>query len=122
MNTLKLIREVKPDIVNVSKFFGRPGTAAVEMQEAFVEPAEIKRRSAQAAKLVKQVSLKINQRWIGWSGDVLVDEKGKVPGSWIGRNFAYKPVALKSPAELLGKRLQLKVMEAFSNHLVGIAE
>jgi threonylcarbamoyladenosine tRNA methylthiotransferase CDKAL1 len=121
-NTLKLIGEVKPDIVNVSKFFARPRTAAAEMHDAVVEPTEIKRRSTEAAKLVKRISLERNQRWVGWSGEVLVDEKGKVPGSWIGRNFAYKPVTLKSSASLLGKTLQVKVVKAFSTHLAGTAE
>jgi len=118
-NTLKLIREVKPDIVNVSKFFVRPGTAAAEMQDAFVQPVEIKRRSAEAAKLAKQVSLERNRRWVGWSGKVLVDERGKVPDSWIGRNFAYKPVTVKSSANLLGETLQVKVVKAFSTYLEG---
>jgi threonylcarbamoyladenosine tRNA methylthiotransferase CDKAL1 len=121
-NTLKLISEVKPDIVNVSKFFARPGTAVAELHDTFVEPAEIKRRSSETAKLVKQVSLERNQRWIGWSGEVLVDEKGKVPGSWIGRNFAYKPVTLKSSADLLGKTLRVKVVKAFSTYLEGTFE
>jgi threonylcarbamoyladenosine tRNA methylthiotransferase CDKAL1 len=121
-NTLELIGEVKPDIVNVSKFFARPGTAAAEMRDAVVEPTEIKRRSTEAAKLVKQVSLERNQRWVGWSGEVIVDEKGKVAGSWIGRNFAYKPVTLKSSADLLGKPLQVKVVKAFSTYLVGRVE
>jgi tRNA A37 methylthiotransferase MiaB len=84
-----------------------------------VEPAEIKRRSTEAAKLVKQVSLEHNQRWVGWSGEVLVDEKGKVAGSWVARNFVYKPVAVKSSAELLGETLQVKVEKAFSTHLEG---
>jgi threonylcarbamoyladenosine tRNA methylthiotransferase CDKAL1 len=118
-NTLKLIREVKPDIVNVSKFFARPRTAAAEMREAVVEPAEIKRRSTEAAKLAKRTSLERNQRWIGWTGEVLVDEKGKVPGSWIGRNFAYKPVTVKSSADMLGKTLQVKVVKGFSTYLAG---
>jgi len=121
-NTLKLISEVKPDIVNVSKFFARPGTAAAEIRDGVVEPAEIKRRSSEAAKLVKRVSLERNQRWVGWSGDVLVDEKGKVAGSWIGRNFAYKPVTLKSSADLLGETLQVTVVKAFSTYLAGTAE
>jgi threonylcarbamoyladenosine tRNA methylthiotransferase CDKAL1 len=121
-NTLKLVCDVKPDVVNVSKFFARPSTAAAEMQEALVEPVEIKRRSAEAAKMVKQVSLERNQRWIGWSGEVLVDEKGKVSGSWIGRNFAYKPVAVKSSSDLLGETLRVKVVKAFSTHLVGTVE
>jgi len=115
-NTLKLIGEVKPDIVNVSKFFARPGTAAAEMHDT-VEPAEIKRRSAEAAKLSKQISLEKNKRWVGWTGKVLIDEKGKLPGSWTGRNFAYKPVTVKSSAKLLGKTLQVKVLKAFSTHL-----
>jgi threonylcarbamoyladenosine tRNA methylthiotransferase CDKAL1 len=121
-NTLKLIGEVKPDIVNVSKFFARPKTAAAEMHDAFVEPGEIKRRSTETAKLVKQVSAERNQRWLGWSGEVLVDEKGKVPGSWVGRNFAYKPVAVKSSADLLGETLRVKVVKAFSTHLAGTVE
>ena len=118
-NTLKLIDEVKPDIVNVSKFFARPRTAAAAMQDEFVELAEIKRRSTEAAKLVKRISLERNQRWVGWTGEVLIDEKGKVSGSWIGRNFAYKPVAIKSSENLLGKTLQVKVVKAFSTHLLG---
>jgi threonylcarbamoyladenosine tRNA methylthiotransferase CDKAL1 len=121
-NTLKLIGEVKPDIVNVSKFFARPGTAAAEMRDGVVEPVEIKRRSSEATKLVKQVSLERNRRWVGWSGEVLVDEKGKVPGSWIGRNFVYKPVTLKSSENLLGKTLHVKVVDAFSTYLAGKVE
>ncbi len=121
-NTIKLIGEVKPDIVNVSKFFARPGTVATEMRDGVVEPAEIKRRSSEAAKLVRKVSLERNRHWVGWRGEVLVDERGKVPGSWIGRNFAYKPVTLKSSESLLGKTLHVKVVKAFSTYLAGKAE
>jgi MiaB/RimO family radical SAM methylthiotransferase len=120
-NTLKLISKVKPDVVNVSKFFARPGTAAAEMRDV-VEPTEIKRRSSEAAKLAKQVALERNKRWVGWTGDVLVDERGKLAGSWIGRNFAYKPVTLKNPANLLGKTLHVTVVKAFSTYLAGKAE
>jgi threonylcarbamoyladenosine tRNA methylthiotransferase CDKAL1 len=121
-NTLELMGEVKPDIVNVSKFFARPRTAAAAMRDEFVELTEIKRRSTEAAKLVKRISLERNQRWVGWAGEVLVDEKGKVPGSWIGRNFAYKPVVVKISENLLGKTLQVKVVKAFSTYLAGTVE
>lgn len=121
-NTLKLIRDLQPDIVNVSKFFARPKTPAWEMCGEAVEKLEIKRRSTEAAKLAKQVSMEQNQRWVGWSGEILIDEKGKVAGSWVGRNFAYKPVAVKSTEELLGKTLRVKVVNAFSTHLAGKIE
>jgi threonylcarbamoyladenosine tRNA methylthiotransferase CDKAL1 len=116
--TLALLSEVKPDVVNVSKFFARPRTVAAEMTDV-VEPAEIKRRSAEMSQLAKLVALEGNQRWIGWTGKILVDEKGKVPGSWIGRNFAYKPIAVRSSRDLFGKNIRVKVVKAFATHLLG---
>jgi tRNA A37 methylthiotransferase MiaB len=118
-NTLKLLEEVKPDVTNVSKFFSRPKTKAAEIKEDLVELGEIKRRSTVAAQLAKQVSFERNQRWVGWVGEVLVDEKGKVEGSWVGRNFAYKPVVIKSNDNLLGKTVTVKVVEASTTYLKG---
>ncbi|HVP92838.1 MAG TPA: tRNA (N(6)-L-threonylcarbamoyladenosine(37)-C(2))-methylthiotransferase [Acidobacteriota bacterium] len=115
--TLRLIEEVEPDVVNVSKFFARPRTTAINMQGDFVPFEEIKSRSTDAAKIAREVAFKRNQRWLGWTGEALVDEVGKVSGSWIGRNFAYKPIAVRSNNDLLGKVLQVKVVGAFSTHL-----
>ena len=118
-NTLKLLKDVKPDVINVSKFFARPKTIAAKMHDGLVDREEIKRRSTVAAELVKRISLERNQRWVGWVGEMLVDEKGKVEGSWVGRNFAYKPVAVKSSDNLLGKTLRVKVLEASATYLKG---
>jgi MiaB-like tRNA modifying enzyme len=119
--TLRLIEGVQPDIVNVSKFFARPRTTAAEMREDFVHSQEIKRRSGLTAKLARKVAFERNQRWVGWTGDVLVDEVGKVPGSWIGRNFAYKPIVLKisGSGDLIGKTFHVKVVKAFTTYLEG---
>jgi threonylcarbamoyladenosine tRNA methylthiotransferase CDKAL1 len=119
--TLRLIEKTQPDIVNVSKFFARPQTTAAEMQEDSVPSKEIKRRSGLAAKLAKEVAFKRNQRWIGWAGEVFVDEVGKVLGSWVGRNFAYKPVVLKNvdSSELIGRTLHVKIVKAFTTYLEG---
>jgi tRNA A37 methylthiotransferase MiaB len=51
---------------------------------------------------------------------VLVDEKGKVEGSWVGRNFAYKPIVIKSSDNLLGKTVRVKVVEASITYLNGV--
>ena len=117
--TLQLIGEVKPDIVNVSKFFARPRTAAAEMQETFVPFQEIKRRSGILAKLAKEVAFERNQRWVGWTDEIFVDEVGKVSGSWVGRNFVYKPIVVKSDDNLLSKVLNVKVVRALSTYLEG---
>jgi MiaB-like tRNA modifying enzyme len=117
--TLWLIGEIKPDVMNVSKFFARPRTAAAYMLKDFVPLQEIKSRSADAARLARKVAFERNERWLGWAGEALIDEVGKVSGSWVGRNFAYKPIAIKSDNDVSGKVLQVKVVRAFSTHLEG---
>jgi MiaB-like tRNA modifying enzyme len=115
--TLHLVGEVRPDVVNISKFFPRPRTLAAGMTADFVPLREIKRRSSEATRFSRKIALERNQRWIGWAGDILVDEAGRIPCSWIGRNFAYKPVVVKSPLCLLGKTLHATVVKAFWTHL-----
>ncbi len=119
--SLHLIEEVQPDIVNISKFFARPKTTAAEMKKEFICSSEIKRRSSLAAEVAKKVAFERNQRWIGWTGEVFVDEVGKIPGSWIGRNFAYKPVVVKSvrSENLIGRTFQVKIVKAFRTYLMG---
>jgi threonylcarbamoyladenosine tRNA methylthiotransferase CDKAL1 len=117
--TLRLIEEVEPDVVNVSKFFPRPGTPAANMRKDFVPLVEIKRRSTRAGALARRVAFERNGRWVGWSGEVLFDEVGKVSGSWVGRNFVYKPVVVKSAERLLGKIRCVKVVRAFPTYLEG---
>ncbi|MEM3873766.1 MAG: tRNA (N(6)-L-threonylcarbamoyladenosine(37)-C(2))-methylthiotransferase [Candidatus Bathyarchaeia archaeon] len=117
--TMQLIEDVKPDIVNVSKFFARPRTQAAAMQDAVSFP-EIKRRSATLSNLASKIALEKNREWVGWEGEILIDEAGKVSGSWIGRNFAYKPIVVKSEENLLGKVMHVKIYDALPTHLEGI--
>ncbi|MCL1977812.1 MAG: tRNA (N(6)-L-threonylcarbamoyladenosine(37)-C(2))-methylthiotransferase [Candidatus Bathyarchaeota archaeon] len=118
-NTLQLLKEIKPDVTNVSKFFARPKTLAAEIKEDKVPPEEIKQRSTIAATLVKQLSFEKNKQWKNWSGEILIDEPGKMKGSWVGRNFAYKPIVIKSTQNLLGKTLQVQVIKATETYLIG---
>jgi len=119
VRSLKLVETIQPDIVNVSKFFARPRTAAAAMEREFVPLLEIKRRSALAAALAKKVSFERNQNWVRWKGQVLFDEVGKVSGSWVGRNCAYKPIVVKSADDLLGKVFKVKVLKPFPTYLQG---
>ncbi len=116
-NTLKLLREIEPDVTNVSKFFARPKTAAWDIREGLVDKEEIKRRSTVAAELAKQITAKRNLCWVGWSGEALFDEQGKVVDSWVGRNFAYKPIVVKCSESLLGKTFKVEVTEAARTYL-----
>jgi len=115
-NTMHIVEKVKPDIVNVSKFFPRPNTSAAKLGPK-IPSGEIKRRSKNMSVLVKQVALKKNETWINWKGHILIDEKGKNLGSWIGRNFAYKPIVVKSDESLMGRFVNVHVMKAYQTYL-----
>jgi threonylcarbamoyladenosine tRNA methylthiotransferase CDKAL1 len=117
--TFRLIDEVRPDVVNVSKFYARPRTAAAGMRDVYVPSSEVKRRSMKAGAVARKVVLEKNERWVGWRGWVLVDEVGKIAGSWAGRNFAYRPIVVKSAQELLGKTLNVEVVRSFPIFLEG---
>ncbi len=116
--TIHLIEKVKPDIVNVSKFFPRPRTSAEKLKPK-IPPRKIKERSKKMARLVGGIALKKNEAWINWKGQVLIDEKGKKLRSWIGRNFAYKPIVVQSRESLLGRIVNVNVVKAFQTYLKG---
>ncbi|MEM2913040.1 MAG: radical SAM protein, partial [Candidatus Bathyarchaeia archaeon] len=112
--TLRLIEEIKPDIVNISKFFPRPNTPAERMRQ--VDAKEILFRSRMITEITNKISFERNARWLGWEGEILIDEKGR-GSSWIGRNFAYKPIVVKSENNLLGKIINVKIVETRKNYL-----
>jgi MiaB-like tRNA modifying enzyme len=114
--TLKLIKKVRPSVVNISKFGARPGTEAKKMKQ--LDAKKINERSFLLSKIVKEISLKENEKWIGWKGEVLVDEVGK-RNSFVGRNFAYKPIVLKAEEKILGNFVEVEVKDARENFLVG---
>jgi len=116
--TLQLIEDVKPDIVNISKFFARPRTPAASMRDSVPFP-EIKRRSALLNSLASKIASERNREWCGWEGEVLIDEVGKIANSWIGRNFAYKPIVVKNEKNMLGRVVNVKIYETYATHLVG---
>ncbi|MBX5320425.1 tRNA (N(6)-L-threonylcarbamoyladenosine(37)-C(2))-methylthiotransferase [Candidatus Bathyarchaeota archaeon A05DMB-3] len=116
--TLQLMEDVKPDIVNISKFFARPGTPAAKMENT-IPYSEIKERSTALSHLAAKIALEKNLEWSNWEGEILIDEYGKVSGSWIGRNFSYKPIAVKSNENLLGKVVHVRISNVFPTYLEG---
>ncbi|MBI5061248.1 MAG: tRNA (N(6)-L-threonylcarbamoyladenosine(37)-C(2))-methylthiotransferase [Candidatus Aenigmarchaeota archaeon] len=105
--TYELIKDIKPDFVNVSKFGARPGTAAEKMTP--VSADVIKNRSKVLSELVDSIAIEKNRQWKGWSGPVLIDEYNPEKKSWIGRNFAYKPVVLQEKC-MLGQLACVKII------------
>ena len=112
--TIELLKETTPDVVNISRYSRRPGTVAAEMPQ--IDVIEVKRRSKQATELINKISLENNKKWVGWKGDVLFDEN--LDGQIKGRNFAYKPIFINEVAEI-GQICTVKVVDATIHSLIG---
>lgn len=112
-DSLHLVQDAKIDVVNIARFSPRPNTLASKMEQL---PGNIKKdRSNAMTDLFRSVALKQNQKWIGWEGNVIIEEGGK-DGTWVGRNFAYKPIILKGKFNL-GDEVSVKVNDATPYHL-----
>ena len=104
--TLELIEKLKPAVLNISRFVPREGTEAAIMKQ--IPSWIIKERSRKLTKLFDQIAFNQNKKWIGWEGNILIDEIGKYR-TFIGRNFAYKPIIVKE--KRLGSMVNAKIKE-----------
>lgn len=108
-DTLTMIQELNIDVVNISAFVSRAGTAASRMTN-HIPGAEKKNRTRQLHCLFKQQSYARNKQWIGWSGEIIIDERGK-NNTFVGRNYAYKPVAVEGQFTL-GEKVTVTITDA----------
>ncbi len=115
--TLALVKKAKPDFVNVSQFGPRPGTPAEKMEQ--VSGQAKKERSKRLSGFLKRIYLENNKKWIDWEGKVLVTERSKT--GFLARNFAYKPVQIKSDKDIMGETVNVKITRASSSALFGEA-
>ena len=112
--TIKLLEETRPDVVNLSRYSARPGTEAAEWEQ--IDVAEVKRRSKILFDMISKITLENNQRWIGWKGTVLFNEK--TDEGIKGRNFAYKPVFVRDDVEI-GQTHAIEIIDASTSSLTG---
>ena len=112
--TVELIKETRPDVINLSRYSARPGTKAAKMKQ--LEVSEVKRRSKMVFELAKMIAYERNKEWLGWKGKVLFDEISD--GVIKGRNFAYKPVVIDEEIKL-GEKIKVEIIKATQYGLHG---
>ena len=113
--TVRLIKWLQPDMVNLSQFWPRPGTKAAEMKQ--LSGAEKKERSRQLTKLCDEITLAQNKRWVGKTCKALVDERNE-DGTFVARNASYKPILLKGRLKL-GNFITTTIKNAETKYLIG---
>jgi len=115
-SNLRLIREIKPDIVNITRFSPRPGTRAARSENR-VPSWKAKERSRELTALRFEISLAKNRTKIGRKMRVLVTETGS-NGSMISRGPNYEQVIIRGEVEL-GRFYDVEIIDCSPIHLIG---
>jgi len=121
-DTLKLLKETRPTVCNITRFVARPGTVAARLEtskpthlesaSSLAVPDDIKHeRSAILAEAFQKIAIENNREWIGDECTVVTEKPGYRAGTTIARNEAYRPVALQGtfPA---GQTLRVRITDA----------
>ncbi len=112
-DSVELVKEIKPDFLNISKYSEHKETSASRMTR--VDVKKVMERSRKLTEIAKKISLEKNKRWVGWEGEVFFDEKG-TGDSVIGRNIFYMPIVLKNGRT--GEFVNVKIKQAHTNYLL----
>jgi threonylcarbamoyladenosine tRNA methylthiotransferase CDKAL1 len=114
-STLRLIDELAPELVNVTRFSPRPGTPAA--RERPLNSRAVKLRSRRLTELRMRTARRRLERWIGRELPARILERG-AHGSAVARLPNYLPVVLPSGGRL-GETVSVRVDGARSNYLFG---
>jgi MiaB-like tRNA modifying enzyme len=114
--TMDLVRRVRPDIVNVTRFSVRSGTPAASMPDQIVG-WRVKERSRRLTALRFRISRENNERFVGREVEVLVTEPG-TEGTLLARTLEYRQVVLRE-ALRLGEFVRVRIDGARATDLAG---
>ena len=116
-STKDLIRETKPDIVNISKYSSRYGTQSSKLKK--IRSDIVKNRTTVLHTLCRSISKERNSLWKNWQGDIFLDE---INNNIIqGRNYAYKSVIIQGDSSKLaiGDIVTVKILNYSAYSLFG---
>ncbi len=118
-DTLTLLDAVGYDSVFAFKYSPRPNTSAAVMPDAIPEE-EKTRRLAILQDRQRLIQTQRNETLVGDTFEILVDAHHAARNQWAGRSTSNRVLNFTSPHHnLLGQYVQVKVLHAGPNSLVG---
>jgi len=115
-HTIDMLKKIKPDITNITRFSARPFTKAKNMKER-VKTEIVKKRSKKLTEICSMISYDKNKKHIGKKYKIIVTEKGK-NDTFVGRAGNYKPVVIRKHVKI-GDFLKVEIINSASTYLVG---
>ena len=104
--TLDLIREIKPDIIHISKYMHRPGAISNSLDE--IDHKVMKDRSHRVNDVKSEVMLENNKKYEGTTQRVLIIGEGST-GGYVGYTDTYKNVIVDNAK--IGTFVNVKILE-----------
>jgi threonylcarbamoyladenosine tRNA methylthiotransferase CDKAL1 len=114
-DTIKLIQETKPDVINLSRYWPRKHTPAEKLKELTGDI--LKERAIETMNTFTWIARSENLKLKNNIFKVLITENGK-ENSFLGRNTSYKQVVVFDMVEL-GKWYNVRIINATQHYLVG---
>ena len=114
--SIKLIKDLHADTVNITRFSVRPGTDAATMKNQ-IHGNISKERSTELTETKMSVEGDINSTLIGQRYRALVTENGR-PGTMIARNRNYRPIGIEANIPI-GTFIDVEITGSAPTHLVG---
>ena len=112
--SVELIRDLRADTVNITRFSARPGTDAASMEQ--VHGRISAERSAELTRVKNETELDVNSAMVGRRYRALATERGKE--GTIVRTGNYRPVVIRDEVPL-GTFLDVEVTENRPTYLLG---
>jgi MiaB-like tRNA modifying enzyme len=117
--TINMLKEIKPNIVNITRFSERQGTPSEKMNGK-LHGRMIKGRSRELTELYQMISKKQNNILIDKKYETLATESniGKYSNTTLVRTLEYRPVVVDKELEL-GKNYIIKIKSSTEAYLRG---
>ncbi|MHA1654809.1 MAG: tRNA (N(6)-L-threonylcarbamoyladenosine(37)-C(2))-methylthiotransferase [Candidatus Thorarchaeota archaeon] len=113
--TLRVIQDIRPQVVNISKYGDRPGTKASRSRHKVATSVK-KDRSRRLSQMINEMILDEHRQWVGWSGPVLVT--GPAPrGGTLCRNQSYHSIIVHDRLNP-GLFVDVQIIEAYRSYLL----
>jgi len=112
-NTLKFLKKIRPNIINITKFSPRENTAALKLPQ--LPPKVINERSKILENFSQQLRKNDNKKFLGRIFNVLVTKKSK-NNTFLSRTDFYKAVILKEGK--VGEKVKVKIVNFTPNYLI----
>jgi len=116
--TYDLLADLRMDVAHLARYSPRTGTYSERKMEDNVPDAEKMRRFRLLESLQEEIATQINQKYIGCTVSVLIEENAR--GRWRGRTRTNKLVFVDSKEDLLGQECNVKIEWAGPWSMVGV--